>query len=267
MYILLFSLSEPVKCKGRKSERQSNPWETLELPRQGALNPSWTLSLYFLRPSHLLGNSHKVEIAIQHPSTSRGIVPVPSDTHRKTAQLKSQHPFILARLKIFPKSSERQLTANAAGFNWQHLKTILLRSPSDPPTQPPGSRPSREGSLCTGTPCQASKVLWSWSHWRSPLIPHYNPVSAFLKQSKRKMVKSNCDNFTNIFKKCKFLNVSGELHVCMKWECHFLINTSLQFNCRSMWVFLKQKWWMLLSITHISELFTGLLSILCHFKN
>lgn len=190
MYILLFSLSEPVKRKGRRSERESNPWETLELPyKQGALNPSWTLSFHLLRPSHFLGNDHKVEIAVQHPSTSRGVVPVHSDTHRKTEQLKSRHPFILARLKISPKSSERQLTATATGFNWQHLKTVLLRSPSDPPpTQPPGSCASLGGfpaSLSTGTLCQASKVLWSWSHWRSPLIPHYNPISVFLKQSKR----------------------------------------------------------------------------------
>lgn len=67
-----FSLSDPVKHKGRRSNGQSNPWETLELPRQGALNPSWTLSFHSLRPSHLLGNNHNVEIAIKHPSPSRG---------------------------------------------------------------------------------------------------------------------------------------------------------------------------------------------------
>lgn len=66
----------------------------------------------------------------------------PSDTYRKTAQLKSQHPFIPARLKASPESSQRQLTATATGFTWQHFKTILLRSPSDLPTQLPGSHAS-----------------------------------------------------------------------------------------------------------------------------
>lgn len=183
------------ETQGQEEQEAKQSMRNTGAPQTGNTEP--TLNSFFLlveakpfagqQPQS--GNCHTASKHFQR------IVPVPSDRHRKTAQLKSQHPFILARLKIFPKSSERQLTANATGFNWQHLKTILLRSPSDPATRLTSFLGGFPVSLSTGTPCQASKVLWSWSHWRSPLIPHYNPVLVFPNQCKREMVKYNCGNF------------------------------------------------------------------------
>jgi len=53
-----------------------------EAPLQpGSAEPTLNSSSHLLRPSHLLGHNHReVEIAVQHPSVTRGIVPVQPDT-------------------------------------------------------------------------------------------------------------------------------------------------------------------------------------------
>lgn len=136
--IFLFQLVRPSETQGQEEQRAKQSMRNTGAPQTGSTEP--ILNSFFplveAKPfagqQPQCGNCHKASKPFQRPS----------DKHRQTAQLKSQHPFLLARLKASPKSSERQLAATATGFNWQHLKTILLRSPSELPTQWPGSRAS-----------------------------------------------------------------------------------------------------------------------------
>lgn len=51
--------------------------------QMGSIEPALNSSFHLLRPSHLLGHNRKeVEIAVQHPSITGGVVPVQSDTSR-----------------------------------------------------------------------------------------------------------------------------------------------------------------------------------------
>lgn len=81
--ILLFSLSASVKRKGRRAERESKlSLRNIGVSLQpGSIEPALNSSFHLLRPSHLLGHNHReVEIAVQHPRITRGVVPVQSDT-------------------------------------------------------------------------------------------------------------------------------------------------------------------------------------------